>query len=72
MTGQILVLMPTLRVPQSGLGQFKQAFLIDGQPAMKNSECLQTEEAGGDYAWLDNKVKGKIKSGKKNCDCQSE
>ena len=61
MTGQILVLMPALRAPQSGLGQFKPAYLIGGQPAMKNSECLQTKEAGGNCACLDNKVKGKIK-----------
>lgn len=47
MTSEILALMPTLRVPQSGLGQLKQAHLADGQPAVKNSGCMQIGEAGG-------------------------
>lgn len=39
-----------LRAPRWGLGQFKQTYLRAGQPAVKNPECPQSREAGGNCA----------------------
>lgn len=36
--------------------------------AVKDLECIQTEEAGGNSAWIDNEVKGRMKVWGKNCD----